>query len=347
MASVIITLFLFFGAIFLVHKCDNDLYMKFINEYNTNVTFMLLFTLSMLLMLIIIMCLIFFKRMNSITDYIEEITSKVNEAAGGNLDIHISTKGSDELSNLSQNINDMADSIKKLITRERAWEKQKSNLITNLSHDLRTPLTSILGFLEIIADKKYNNEDELDHYSSIALSKTKELQLSINQLFEFTKICNADISLNCSEVDLYELVNQSLIGFIPEFEKENMTYEIHKDEEHININADPLFMARVFNNLTSNCLKYGNAGRKLDIYLGKEGDKVKIIFRNYGEMIEEKDIDTLFNRLYRAEKTCEKKEGTGLGLAIVKTVVEMHNGSIEVTSSRKNTDFIIKMPIVR
>ena len=342
--SLIISLFLYFGAIFLLHKCSNKLYMKFINEYNTNVYAMLLFTLSMLLIFIIIMCMIFFKRMDSITDYIEEITEKVNEAAQGDLDIQISKRGNNELSNLSENINNMADSIKKLIARERLWEKQKNNMITNLSHDLRTPLTSILGFLDIIASKKYADEKELDHYSKIALSKSKELEESINQLFEFTKISNGDIKLNLAELDAGELISQSLIGFMPDFEKENMTYEIHAAKEHIKIYADPLFMVRVFNNLTSNCIKYGSSGRKLDIYISETTEgKVQIIFRNYGDMIDAKDIDTLFNRLYRAEKTCEKREGTGLGLAIVKAVVELHNGSIEVTSSKEKTDFIIEI----
>ncbi|SJU09597.1 Sensor kinase CusS [Clostridioides difficile] len=142
--------------------------------------------------------------------------------------------------------------------KERKWENQKNNLITNLSHDLRTPLTSILGFLELI-EKDTNNDEKLNHYCNISLEKAKNLKNSIDQLFEFTKI---------------------IVKFV-----------------------------------------------------------------NYGEEIKQKDIENMFNRFYRVEKSCNKKEGTGLGLAIVKTVIELHLGEINVASSKEETQFEIKIPI--
>lgn len=342
--SIISTLVIVFSAIMALHIFWTSIYMKFINEYNTNSSFMLGLTIGIFVVFIVLMCFIFVKRMNKITNYIEEISQNLNIVANGNMNINIPIKTKDELGALASDVNKMAHNIEELMRKERQWEKQKNNLITNLSHDLRTPMTSIIGFLELIEKGNYKNDDELNHYCKVSLNKAKELKSSVDQLFEFTKISNGDIKLNKVNLNLYQLIEQSIIGFIPAFENSAMEYRIFSKDTGLIINGDAILLVRVFENIISNAIKYGNEGKYLDINIEKENNMAVVRFVNYGQVIEDTDLNNLFQRLYRVEKSCNKKEGTGLGLAIVKTIVELHKGEIEVESSKEKTEFKIKLP---
>ncbi len=319
--------------------------MKFTNAYNTNSLFVLAFLIGVFVVFIFLMCLIFVIRMNKITDYIEEISQNLNKVSNLNMDINIPIRRKDELGALASDANKMAYSIKELMEKERQWEKQKNNLITNLSHDLRTPLTSILGFLGLIEKGNYKNEEELQHYCEVSLSKAKELKSSVDQLFEFTRISNGDVNLNKSSINLHQLIEQATIGFIPSFEESGMECRIFSKDTSLVINADAILLVRVFENIICNAIKYGSEGKYLDINVEKQNNMVAVNFVNYGNMIEEENLKNLFQRLYRVEKSCDKKEGTGLGLAIVKTIVELHKGDIEVRSSREKTEFEIRLQI--
>ncbi|MCB2312638.1 HAMP domain-containing histidine kinase [Clostridium tagluense] len=342
--SIISTLVGVFLVIMWLHIFCPSLYMKFTNDYNTNSSVMLGFIIEIFVIFIVLMCLIFIKRMNRITDYIEEISQSLNIVANGNMNINIPIRNKNELGTLASAVNKMAYSIKELMKKERQWEKQKNNLITNLSHDLRTPLTSILGFLELIQNGNYKNNDELYHYCEVSLSKAKELKSSVDQLFEFTKISNGDVNLNKSNIYLQQLIEQATIGFIPSFENSSMEYRISSKDAGLIINGDAILLVRAFENIIANAIKYGSEGKYLDINIEKENNMAVVSFVNYGDIIEEENLKNLFQRLYRVEKSCDKKEGTGLGLAIVKTIVELHNGGIEVKSSKGKTEFKIKLP---
>jgi signal transduction histidine kinase len=343
--SIISTLIIVFSVIMGLHIFCTSLYMKFINEYNTNNSFMLGFVIGIFVVFIVLMCFIFIKRMNRITDYIEEISQNLNVVANGNMNINIPIKTEDELGALASDVNKMAYSIKELMRKERQWEKQKNNLITNLSHDLRTPLTSIIGFLELIEKGAYKNDDELKHYCEVSLNKARKLKSSVDQLFEFTRISNGDVNLNKSNFNLYQLIEQATIGFIPSFESSEMEYRIFSKDGGLVIKGDAILLVRAFENIISNAIKYGSEGKYLDINIERENNMAVVSFVNYGDIIEDVDLNNLFQRLYRVEKSCNKKEGTGIGLAIVKTIVDLHNGEIEVTSSNKKTEFKIKLPL--
>jgi signal transduction histidine kinase len=334
-------LILSFGMLHIVSK---SLYVSFANAYNNDRTVMTIFTLVIFLIFICLMSFIFIKKMNKITDYIEEISKVLNSVATGNMDVTIPIRRKDELGILANDVNKMTCSLDELMKKEREWENQKNNLITNLSHDLRTPLTSILGFLELI-EKGTNGDEKLNHYCNISLEKAKKLKNSIDQLFEFTKINNADLKLNKTEIGVEALIEQVTMGFIPVFEDNNMEYRITSKSKGLKINADPILLARAFENIISNSIKYASEGKYLDIIIDKEDDRAIVKFVNYGEEIKQEDLANLFNRFYRVEKSCNKIEGTGLGLAIAKTVMELHLGEINVTSSKEETQFEFKLPI--
>ncbi|WPC43663.1 HAMP domain-containing sensor histidine kinase [Clostridium sp. JS66] len=342
--AFIVTMLIFVLGFGMLHVLSKSLYISFANAYNSDRTVMTIFTLVIFVIFICLMCFIFINKMNKITDYIEEISRVLNLVATGNMDVNIPIRRKDELGTLASDVNKMTYNLNELMKKEREWENHKNNLITNLSHDLRTPLTSILGFLELI--EKYASSDEkLKHYCNISLEKAKKLKNSIDQLFEFTKINNADLQLNKTEISIEALIEQVTMGFIPVFEDNNMEYRITSKIKGLKINADPILLVRAFENIISNTIKYASKGKYLDIIIDKENDMAIVKFINYGEQIKQENLANLFNRFYRVEKSCDKREGTGLGLAIVKTIIELHSGEIKVTSSKEKTQFEFKLYI--
>jgi len=341
---MIITLSLLSLSMIGMYIVSSELFYNFINLYHENRRFMDIFSIGCLIFFIVLFCFIFIKRINFISEYLGEISFNLKKVSNGDMDINIPIRRDDELGRLAEDVNKMASDLQCLMEKERVWERDKNNLITNLSHDLRTPLTSILGFLELIKNTNYKDEETYKHYCSIALSKTKELNDAIEQLFEFTSINNVDVKLNKQNISLDELVEQVIIGFIPNLEKNNMEYRIVSKNRLKTINVDVKLLLRAFENLIINSIKYGCEGKYLDIELEDEGDKARISFINYGEEIKEEDMKNLFEKFYRIEKTCKKKEGTGLGLAIVKAIVEQHKGEIKVLSSKEKTEFRIELP---
>lgn len=342
--AFIITILGFILSFGTLHILSQKRYVSFLNSYNNDKTVEIVLIFVIFFVFICSACFLFINKMNKITDYIEEISKTLNLIATGAMEVTIPIKRKDELGILANDVNKMAYNLNELIKKERMWEKQKNNLITNLSHDLRTPLTSILGFLELI-EKDTGNNEKLNHYCNISLDKAKNLKNSIDQLFEFTKINNVDLKINKTEISIDALIEQVTMGFIPAFEDNSMEFRIKSKNKGLKINADPILLARAFENIISNTIKYASEGKYLDVIIEKENNNVVIKFVNYGEEIKEKDIENMFNRFYRIEKSCDKREGTGLGLAIVKTAIELHLGHISILSSKKQTEFNIKVPI--
>lgn len=342
--AFVMTMLIFISSFGILHILSKSLYISFANAYNNSKEFMMICTLVIFFLFICLLCLIFIKKMNKITDYIEEISQTLNLVSTGNMNVTIPIRRKDELGTLASDVNKMSYNLNELIKKERQWENQKNNLITNLSHDLRTPLTSILGFLELI-EKGINSDEKLKHYCNISLEKANKLKSSIDKLFEFTKINNVDLKLNKTEIIIEALIEQVTMGFIPEFEDNNMEYRIISKSKNLKINADPVLLVRAFENIISNSIKYASEGKYLDIIIDKENNKAIVKFVNHGEHIKQEDLANLFNKFYRVEKSCDKREGTGLGLAIVKTVMELHSGEINVTSSKEETAFEFKLPI--
>lgn len=336
--AFIMTIFIFISVFAILHIASKNLYVSFANAYNNSKEIMMMCTLAIFFLFIVLMGIIFIRKMNKITDYIEEISQTLKSVSTGNMDVTIPIRRKDELGLLARDVNKMAYNLNELIKKEREWENQKNNLITNLSHDLRTPLTSILGFLELI-EKGINKDEKLKHYCNISLEKAKKLKNSVDQLFEFTKINNFDLKLNKSEISIEALIQQVTMGFIPVFEDNNMEYRISSKSKGLKIKADPILLVRAFENIISNTIKYASEGKYLDIIIEKENNKAVVKFVNYGEQIKQEDLTNLFNKFYRVEKSCDKREGTGLGLAIVKTVIEQHSGEINVTSTKEETQF--------
>ncbi|XEC97212.1 sensor histidine kinase [Paenibacillus tarimensis] len=279
--------------------------------------------------------------------YFGELSEAVMHIAEGNFEHKVPVKQRNELGDLAIFTNRFVEQLKKSLDDERRAEQTKNELITNVSHDLRTPLTSIIGYLGLIEQDRYRDEVELRHYTQVAYEKSQRLNVLINDLFEYTRMRHDSIPMRTVNLNLVELLGQLLEQYRLPLKQAGLTGELHAAEPRLTVNGDPNKLVRVFENLLSNAMNYGRAGKKVDIYIHREGAAAVVEVANYGEQIPEVDLPYLFDRFYRVDKSrTEHSGGSGLGLAIAKSIVEKHGGTISVSSGDDVTAFQVKLPII-
>ncbi|MDF2588718.1 MAG: two-component sensor histidine kinase [Anaerocolumna sp.] len=272
--------------------------------------------------------------------YLEDIAEGITKIAAGNFDTRIYIKNEDEFAFIASKLNTMADDIKQLIENDRKSEYTKNELITSVAHDLRTPLTSIIGYLELVSDQNKLNSDTRQRYIEIAYNKSKRLEKLIEDLFAYTKFSFGEVTMDFSEIDMVKFINQLVDEFYPSFQESGLEYDFSTNLHSVHVVADGNLLARAFANLISNAIKYGKDGKSVNIKLGKENGKVIVSVTNYGRLIPEKDLLNIFERFFRVEGSRSSETGgTGLGLAIAKSIIVMHGGTIGVKSDFDGTVF--------
>ncbi|EES51313.1 HAMP domain-containing histidine kinase [Clostridium botulinum] len=287
----------------------------------------------------------FVSLVNRKVKYIKFLTKEVKVIKDEGFGKTIKVKGKDELSELCQSINDMSLELRKKIDNEKIIEKNKNELITSVSHDLRTPLTSIIGYVDLLKKNEFNDKEKFDNYIEIIDERTKSLNRLINELFEYTKLTSHDIKLNYSRLEIVSLIEQMVGEYTPIFNKENL--EVVKDitDKDIFINADIEKIVRVLENLLTNAIKYSVKNSKVLIKLFEENNYVVVSVSNKAKDITEDDLKNIFERFYKVDKSRKEQDSTGLGLSIVKRIVELHNGEIDVNLNEDIIEFKISLPL--
>ncbi len=277
-------------------------------------------------------------------DYINGISDAVRDISRGKLDTRLKVEGDNEFSEIAMNINNMAGDIQTLMEKERESEKTKNELITNIAHDLRTPLTSIIGYLELLKMDNNIPQEQKKQYLDIAYSKSRKLQSLIEDLFGFTKLNYGKIAMKVVRLDIVKLLSQLVDEFYPSFIEKDLQWSLSGNVSSAEISADGELLARLFDNLINNAIKYGADGKRIDVKFQADPETVKVSVINYGKVIPEEEIPHLFEKFYRVERSRNKQTGgTGLGLAIAKSIVDMHDGKIHVESDMNGTRFIVTL----
>ncbi|QHQ63294.1 GHKL domain-containing protein [Anaerocolumna sedimenticola] len=303
------------------------------------------FTVLLFLFLVFLLICCFYLFTNRRMRYFEDIHNTLEDIAGGDLDFKIPVRGTDELSELAMTVNHMTYQLKLLQEEEKRWEKTKNDMVTNVSHDLRTPLTSILGYMELISKGNYTDEKALKHYADVAYNKGINLKTLVDDLFEYSKLNSTELKLNRININLTELLEQIVLGFLPVFKDNNMEYDISYAHDKIMVDGDPLLLARMFDNLINNAVNYGKEGKYLRVEIRKETHNAIIRIINNGHTIPAEDLPYLFERFYKADKSRSiDKNGSGIGLAIVKSIVDMHHGTVKAESEDDRTTFEVRLP---
>ena len=277
---------------------------------------------------------------------LRHIILELHYIANGHFDHRINFRVRPELQRVVDSINSLVDSTVNSINEERAIEQSKDELITNVSHDIRTPLTSIIGYLGLLKAGVTSPEDQ-KKYVNIAYTKAEQMKALANDLFEYTTLKSTNTKLNLNDLHIYSMLVEVAAAFELEAEKNGIEIEIEARPKNLTIKADAEKLVRVYNNLISNAFKYGTGATKIKLVANLVNKReVELRVENNGAPIPKKSLNKIFERFYRVETSRNTKTGgTGLGLSITKGVVDLHHGTIRCESNEKWTSFIIRLPL--
>lgn len=309
---------------------------------DTLVSFMLV-TVIATICFFIIYFLLFIKRIVKDMTYISD---RIIDIADGKSDEKIIIERQDEIGEIAGRINEMTEQINQLITSERDALQSNKDLIACVAHDLRTPITSVKGYLDLALDTKHYDLEQRQKYVRIAQTKANRLEYLIHDLFNYTKLTSGEITLHRSKIDLVQLVEQMVEEFYPLFQEEELECTTKYNISYLEMNMDGELIARAVQNLLSNAIKYGKDGKHVYVELECLEQEVQIRVTNYGLVIPEESIKHLFDKFYRVERSRNVKTGgTGLGLNIAQEIVHLYGGRIQVTSGASGTCFTIALPL--
>lgn len=309
---------------------------------DTLVSFMLVTAIATICFFIIYF-LLFIKRIVKDMTYISD---RIIDIADGKSDEKIIIERQDEIGEIAGRINEMTEQINQLITSERDALQSNKDLIACVAHDLRTPITSVKGYLDLALDTKHYDLEQRQKYVRIAQTKANRLEYLIHDLFNYTKLTSGEITLHRSKIDLVQLVEQIVEEFYPLFQEEELECTTKYNISYLEMNMDGELIARAVQNLLSNAIKYGKDGKHVYVELECLEQEVQIRVTNYGLVIPEESIKHLFDKFYRVERSRNVKTGgTGLGLNIAQEIVHLHGGRIQVTSGASGTCFTIALPL--
>ena len=275
---------------------------------------------------------------------ISEISDALEDIKNGNGNRRILAETHELVAPLAYAINDIILSYEKRLSDYHQTDETNRQLMTSLSHDVRTPLTTLIGYLDA-AHKGIVNGKERDDYIETARRKAHDLKEYIDVLFDWFKLGSNEFSMNIVEIDLTELTRNILIDWIPIFEDTQVDFTIDIPEQPFRVQIDPDGYMRILNNLIQNVISHSHAD-KIEIVLSEQNRNIKILLSDNGIGIDKEDLKHIFDRLYKCDKGRSEK-GSGLGLSIVHELVEKLNGTITADSTPgKGTIFTLFFPLI-
>ncbi|WP_373288438.1 sensor histidine kinase [Paenibacillus silvae] len=268
--------------------------------------------------------------------------------AEGNLSYRVSMNRQDELGRVAHNINQMTERLQKQMLKEREIENSKMEMITGISHDLRTPLTSIIGYIELLRTNTFQNQEEYDRFVNNTYNKAIHLKKLLDDLFEYTKLNSVDATLDYKQVDLYQLVDQLLFDFEPIAQENHIQLQKDIGDSPIIMSIDSNKLARAIDNLLMNALKYSFKPGIIYVRIKKEFPTITLEIENNGTPLTSEQENKLFDRFYKVDHSRSSEgiqTGSGLGLSISKNIVELHHGTIALDHVDTRFTFKITLPI--
>ena len=283
--------------------------------------------------------------------YLKEFTKYFNEINQG-IDSLVDEQSEDirlseELEATEQKINSIRHTLAQRKAATELEEKRRKELVVYLAHDLKTPLTSVIGYLNLLQDQKEIKEEERKKYLSISLKKAERLEELINEFFDVTRFHLSGITLECSRVNLTRMLEQITYEFQPQLEEKGLECILECPPD-VSVNCDVNKIQRVFDNLLRNAVNYSYEHGTIRVCVTQEETQVTIRFTNPGEHIPEEKLENLFEQFYRVDDArASKSGGAGLGLAIAKEIVEAHGGTIRAESTVDQIKLEVKIPTIQ
>lgn len=292
--------------------------------------------------LIIVLSLLY-KLLNKIFSYVFAVSESADKLFDKNVE-YINLPP--EMVEVEKKLNHFKTEAIKNERLARENEQKKDELIVYLAHDIKTPLTSMIGYLSLLSEIKDMPQEQRNRYIGIALDKSYRLEYLINELFDVARFNSEKIVLEKEEINLNLMLEQIADDFYPTLKEMNKKINFTSDEKTI-LYADPDKLSRVFNNLIKNAVNYSKENTDIDISILNKENQATVKITNKGKQIPKEKLDKIFEKFYRLDSSrTSKTGGRGLGLAIAKEIVELHGGRIYAESDMKETTFSVILPII-
>lgn len=292
--------------------------------------------------LIIVLSLLY-KLLNKIFSYVFAVSESADKLFDKNVE-YINLPP--EMVEVEKKLNHFKTEAIKNERLARENEQKKDELIVYLAHDIKTPLTSMIGYLSLLSEIKDMPQEQRNRYIDIALDKSYRLEYLINELFDVARFNSEKIVLEKEEINLNLMLEQIADDFYPTLKEMNKKINFTSDEKTI-LYADPDKLSRVFNNLIKNAVNYSKENTDIDISILNKENQATVKITNKGKQISKEKLDKIFEKFYRLDSSrTSKTGGSGLGLAIAKEIVELHGGRIYAESDMKETTFSVILPII-
>ena len=320
---------------FVYHDYDQALnvYSMYIRNY---------MSLFFIVLSLILFAIILRFYLNGFFKYFKEINRGIDALIEENTgDIVLSS----ELTVTEKKINHIKHTLEQRKLATELAEQRKNDLVVYLAHDLKTPLTSVIGYLTLLRDENQISEELREKYLSISLEKAEHLEDLINEFFEITRFNLSNITLEYSRVNLTRMLEQLTYEFKPMFLEKNLKCELEIVPDTM-IKCDVNKMQRVFDNLLRNAVNYSFDDGTIHIVATQNENNLSIKFTNCGNTIPQEKLERIFEQFYRLDTARSSRSGgAGLGLAIAKEIVELHNGTITAKSENEVIEFEVTIPL--
>ncbi|WP_459503924.1 sensor histidine kinase [Bacillus sp. C1] len=301
----------------------------------TGLLFIDMFHILKLVLFIILMVItggLFFTRLHFIQTR-KSMVTKLKRAINGNLHTRLYTNNDHSLDDVIFSINEILTELERVQVEAKKSQKARKQLLSSISHDIRTPLTSIIGYIDALKDGIAASEEEKLEYLEVLSNKSNSLKQLVNEIFNMAKLDADEFLLKEEQLDFAEITRESLIEFLPELSKHAIELQINIPEEPRMITADAFSLTRVISNLLKNAIYYGKPGKTVGIELLETTNDYQLLIWDKGPGISTDDLENVFERMYRIDQSRNPSHGgSGLGLSIAKALVEKNGGQIWVES---------------
>ena len=324
-----------------LYDISPEVYNNF-REFFYSITDLRTLIIPILIIWVIGTLVLLYRLLKKVFGYIDEVGKATEDLV--NKDVEY-IELPDELEEIQKRMNHLKRESEKNEKLAKENEEKKDELIVYLAHDIKTPLTSMIGYLSILDEIDDMPKKKQKNYISIALDKSYRLEDLINELFDVARFNSEKIVLEKEELNLNLMLEQIIDDFYPTLRELNKSIKLNYNES-ISINGGPDKLSRVFNNLIKNAISYSKEESEIVINLKKDNNNAIVEVINKGKQISKEKLSKIFEKFYRLDSArTSRTGGSGLGLAIAKDIVELHNGTIIAESNEEETTFRVTLPL--
>ncbi len=331
-------IFIYMAAVlliwFLISSSISELFYYLEEKRNIEFPFRVYILLNVIDMIFLVLMNIPFLRflIKHIDKPVQKIIGGLNQISGGNYNGKISFDARNELDEIKEAFNDMTEKLEEAESIKQNAENERVLLFANMAHDLKTPITSIIGFSKALSDGIIDDKEKQKQYISTINSKAVKMNDLIDRLFEYVKLESSDNQLHLENVDIAEILRNCIADIYTEYEEKKIQLELDIPETPVYKKADKLELSRVYTNLLNNVIKHNPGGIRVFVQMNSDG---KVLFADSGELVNDELAEKLFSPFVNGDSSRRSGGGSGLGLSLAYKIMKKHGGSLSFVQKSK------------